>query len=127
MVNILQNNNELLQYKNEILAIINNNPTIQFYLQVKDKLNNHSKILTLLDQERTLQQEIVNAKYINKQNQVTLLEQKLENIVKELNNIPLYQQYLTASEDAQQFLDEICTIINQELATFDTIYDNNDF
>jgi|GEM_PF-2699967 len=127
MVNILQNNNELLPYKNEILAIINNNPTIQFYLQVKDKLNNHSKILALLDQERTLQQEIVNAKHINKQNQVTLLEQNLENIVKELNNIPLYQQYLTASEDAQQFLDEICTIINQELATFDTIYDNNDF
>lgn len=108
-------NSELIELKEELIAKILIIEEIQFYLLVKEKFSKHQRLNELIAKQKTLQKELVNAKHIQKQNQVILLEAKLADIATELDETPLFQQFKSASEHAQETLDEISTLINMEL------------
>ncbi len=114
MVSILMNS-ELIELKEALIAKILAIEEIQFYLLVKEKFSQHQRLNELVAKQKTLQKELVNAKHIQKQHQVILLEEKLADIATELDETPLFQQFKSASEHAQETLDEISALINMEL------------
>lgn len=116
MANILENRDELINVKDELLVAIAKLESIQFYQMVVKKMNKHTTILQLIETKKQLQQELVNAKQIHKLGQANILEEKIVEIEQTLLAIPLYQQYLTAIEDAQAVLDAISEYIQIELS-----------
>jgi len=99
-----------------LLAQIEQLASIQFYRQVRDQMENNRTILKLIKQKKRVQKELVNAQHVHKTVQVGLLKQQLQDVEDELFAIPLYQQYLTAVEEAQDDLDMISAYIEQQFA-----------
>ncbi len=78
------NNNLILDKVDEIIKKIESDPVYQKYLYLKEKMANHSEIVLLVNEIRTLQKDVVH--HLNKKN---ILEEKIN----ELNNDPLYREY----------------------------------
>jgi cell fate (sporulation/competence/biofilm development) regulator YmcA (YheA/YmcA/DUF963 family) len=107
------------QLEDELLSSIEALESIQFYRQVAGQMEQHRGILKLIKQKKRIQKELVNAQHVQKKNQVAILSEKLAAVEADLFDIPLYQQYLQATEDAQEDLDTISAYIEQELALKD--------
>ncbi|MGL5042658.1 MAG: YlbF family regulator [Culicoidibacterales bacterium] len=110
----MENNLEGLKVK--LVEQIMDIESIKIYLQTKDYYASNRRITDLTRAQKATQKEIVNAQHIEKKGQVKLLEKKLAEITAELEEIPLFQQFKTASEEAQITLSEISELINYELS-----------
>jgi len=106
---------EFNDLQKELLASIAQLASIQFYKQVVSQMEKHRTILKLIKQKKRVQKELVNAQHVHKQGQVALLSQQLQEIDTALLDIPLYQQYLRAIEEAQEDLDNVSEYIQNEL------------
>jgi len=104
------------QLEDELLASIAELESIQFYQQVVKQMAQHRGILKLIKQKKRIQKELVNAQHVQKKQQVVMLQEQLTSVETALFDIPLYQQYLQAIEDAQEDLDTISAYIENELA-----------
>ena len=86
MVNVL--NKQILDKVKEIINYIEESDNYQKYLLIKDKLKDDEEINSLLEEIKRLQKILAN----NKNDKVIEESLKIKN--KELNDIPLYRDYL---------------------------------
>lgn len=68
----------------EIILEIENSPEYQKYLYLKDKISKDKKLMTLINKVRVLQKDYVH--HLSNKDE-------LEELIKELNNDPLYREY----------------------------------
>jgi len=106
---------EFLTLQKELLANIAHLDSVQYYHQVVAQMKENRTVLKLIKRKKQVQKELVNAKRVHKNAQVALLSEQLEQIETALFDVPLYQQYLTALEEAQEDLDLISAYISREL------------
>ena len=98
MVRQLNKNDEILAKVDEIIKYIEDSEDYQKYLLIKEKMNNDYEINELLNEIKHLQKILANNYNKN-------IENELEEKNKELNNIPLYREYLNT-------LDEVNSVYN---------------
>lgn len=83
MVNQL--NKEILDKIDEIISVIEDSPEYQKYLLLKGKINSNNELKRLINEVRVLQKDVVH--HLNKKDE-------LNNKMDELNNSPLYREYV---------------------------------
>lgn len=108
----MMNNTELLQVKEEMLAVIANMPEIQRYLEVKELIEVHPGVRALTREIKKTQKRLVNTQQAQKPEQAKLFEIMLAEKNAALEEIVLYQEFINASTDAQVVLDELSVLIN---------------
>ena len=77
-------NNEIINKIDEIINKIENSELYQKYLDLKEKLDNNKELMTLINEVKLLQKDVVH--HIDKKE---LLDKKIN----ELNSYPLYREY----------------------------------
>ena len=102
-------NNEILKEVDNIVSFIKESDDYKEYLFLKDKLSKNKKALSLINDIKTLQKEIVK-KEIKKEN-ILRLEEEINKKILELNKIPLYVDYIRIQEK----LDELFQYIKEKL------------
>ena len=102
-------NNEILKEVDNIVSFIKESDDYKEYLFLKDKLSKNKKALSLINDIKTLQKEIVK-KEIKKDN-ILRLEEEINKKILELNKIPLYVDYIRIQEK----LDELFQYIKEKL------------
>lgn len=78
------NNDEILNKIEEIISKIENSDLYHKYVDLKNKLNKNKEIVTLINEVKLLQKDVVH--HMDKKE---LLNKKIE----DLNNYPLYREY----------------------------------
>ena len=109
------NNKELQDIKDELLKVIEDMPEIQRYLEVKELVGVHPGIRALTREIKKTQKRLVNTQQAQKPEQAKVFEALLEEKNAALEEIVLYQEFITASMDAQIILDEMSVLINDYL------------
>lgn len=104
--------NEIQILKEKLIHEIAEISEIKEYIRVKKKVETHAKINEYTDNIKDLQKQLVNAEKIGKHEQVKLLEKELEDVRAKLDDLPIYQQFTQASDDAQVVLSNVSEIIN---------------
>ena len=94
-------NNNITSKIDEIIDFITDSKEYQDYLFLFDKLSKNDRCNSLIKQVKTLQKELVK-KQSHGQN-INEVEEKINELVSELNTIPLYVEFV----DKQQELNEV--------------------
>ncbi len=81
----------------EIISIIKNSNEYKNYIEVSNKLQQNKDIMTLIDEVKFLQKELVKKK--NKGINIKNIENEIDNKVKLLEEYPIYLEYLYLQED----------------------------
>ena len=102
-------NNKVLDKVDEIIKFIKETEEYKDYLYLKDKLEKNDKAISLINEIKKYQRELVK-KEINKED-ITDLEDMINNNLKELENIPLYNEYL----DTQEKLNDMYQLVKKKL------------
>ena len=77
-------NKEIDKKIDEIINEINNSPLYKKYLDLQDKISHNEELMELINKVRVMQKD-----YLHKK----VSKEKLDNLVNELNNHPLYREY----------------------------------
>ena len=105
-------NNKVLDKVDEIIEFIKETEEYKDYLYLKDKLEKNEKALSLINEIKKYQKELVK-KEVEKLDTKDL-EDKINNNLKELDNIPLYNEYL----DVQEKLNDMYQLVKKELDNY---------
>ena len=84
-------NNKILDKVDEIIDFIKDTALYKDYALLKEKLDNNDKVKSLVNSVKKTQQELVKAEAYGKDTKE--LELKYNDLLSELNKIPLYKDY----------------------------------
>lgn len=108
-----KNNQRLNELSTELVNLILDVPVAKDYLKIYEAMEHHDRIKGLIRSQKHIQKQMVQAKKIMKKNALQLYEMQLIETKEALHAIPLYQQYLTALAELQEYLNVVSTHINQ--------------
>ena len=105
-------NNEILEKVDEIITFIKETSEYKDYLLLKEKLDSNDKVKSLVSEVKKTQQELVKAEAYKQD--IKELEEKYNNLLIELNRIPLYKDY----SDSVSKLNEMYSSIKERLDSY---------
>ena len=97
----------------DLVRSIKDSDKYKRYILVRDKVKEDKDIMTRINKIKSLQKEIVNLKYKNKEYKDKDLE--IESILKELNSYPIYLEYDYLVEDLNYEIKYIKESIEDEI------------
>ena len=83
-------NNEILDKVDEIINKIETSELYKKYIDLQKKIENNKEIMLLINEVRVLQKDIVH--HLDKKNELEMKQQ-------ELNNNPLYREYINTIDE----------------------------
>ena len=98
-------NNKILNEVDNIVSFIKESDTYKDYLFLKEKLSNNETAMSLINEIKSIQKEIVK-KEVNKED-IKDLDNLIKEKEKELNSIPLYIEYLNTQEQLNDLYQDI--------------------
>ena len=98
-------NKEILQKIDEIIKYIEESSEYQKYLKLKESINKDKDLKELINKVRILQQDVVH----HKEN-----KSKLDQMTNELENYPLYREYINTLDE----INNIYSIIENSLNNY---------
>ena len=89
----------------ELFSTIENSKEYKLYQNINKSLNNNKEIKALVSEIKRLQQKSVKLEH-NKDIKYKEVDKEIEQKVKKLNSIPLYQEYIRRMNDLNDILSE---------------------
>lgn len=95
----------------KLLEVIKSDPNFKYYQELEHKINNSPEIKQQIDELKSLQQEMVLAKEINKTKLLSNLEEKYQKMLKKIELIPGLLDYL----ELQQYYNNLIQNIKETI------------
>ena len=100
--------NEISRKANELIDSIKNSETYIKYESLKKRMLNDKEILDLIDEVKALQKELVKKKIKDSdKKEIVEINKKIDNLLTELNNIPLYYEYDSTQRELNYIMQNI--------------------
>ncbi len=97
------NNDEILNKVDEIINLIESSDDYQEYLKLQEQINHNEEIILLINQVKLKQKDYAHH---------LCSKEELDSIINELNNHPLYREYLNKIDDINNTYSIIENTIN---------------
>jgi cell fate (sporulation/competence/biofilm development) regulator YmcA (YheA/YmcA/DUF963 family) len=98
----------------ELIDIIKNTDVYKRYIHITEQMNGSNDINELVAEIKSLQKVAVKEEHKPDSKKVRELDKEINNKIKELNNIPLYAEYIETSKE----LDDLIKSIKEEIQTY---------
>lgn len=106
-------NNDVLSKVDEIVKYIEDSDTYKKYKEIEKRLEKDSDIMDKINKVKSIQKEIVKLEIEKKD--ISIKEKEIEDILSNLNNYPIYQEYNYLFEDLNNTFQSIKFIIENYL------------
>lgn len=100
----------------ELAKILENTTAVNFYKQAEEKIHKNNQVTELIANIKRLQKEAVNLKHLGKGNSLKVVEDELLTLERQLDEIPIVQQFKQSQIEVNELLQTIVTTINDKLA-----------
>lgn len=104
-----------MSHKEEFIDLIKSNETIKRYRQIEEVINKNSDLKSKINEVKTVQKQLVNAKEIKKAEAIKAFEIKMENLLDEISDFPLLNEYLDLQDEINSMLKNVLSIIEDEI------------
>ncbi len=98
----LVSNEEIENKAKELVQAIKDDNKYKEYINLRKKLKDNKDIMSKMQEVKRLQKEYVKGAYLDKE-----IEAKLNNLLKELEQLSLYQEYLAKEKEINKILNNI--------------------
>lgn len=106
---------EILQKAKEIAKMISETEEVDFFKKAEEKINNNQKVSQLIATIKRLQKESVNLQHFQKHEALKRNEAKIDDLMAELDAIPVVQGFKQSQTDVNDLLQLISTTISNRV------------
>jgi cell fate (sporulation/competence/biofilm development) regulator YmcA (YheA/YmcA/DUF963 family) len=93
----------------ELVELIKQDEIYKRYMLVSSQMKNNNDIMSIISSIKKKQKDIVNLEYRNQD--VSLLENEINNYLNELSNYPIYKEYTYLQKDLNDMFQGIKSIL----------------
>ena len=104
-----------MSQKLELIDLIKDNETIQRYKKIEVVINKDKKLKAKINQLKTVQKQLINAKEINKVKAIEKFQSEYDVLLEEIETYPLMTEYLDLQEEINQMLKDVLKIIEDKI------------
>ncbi|WP_368504117.1 RicAFT regulatory complex protein RicA family protein [Alkalihalophilus sp. As8PL] len=97
----------------ELAKMMAETEEVDFFKQAELKINEHLRIQELIAEIKKLQKEAVNLQHYNKSEALKEVEQKIDALHKEVDDIPLVQEFKQSQIDVNELLQMVSKTISK--------------
>jgi Protein of unknown function (DUF964). len=103
---------DILEKARELAKMIAETEEVEFFKRAEAKIHENKKVKEKISQLKLLQKQAVNLQNYGKVNALKLVEEKIERIEKELDDIPVVQEF----KESQYEVNELLQIVSNTIA-----------
>ncbi len=106
---------DILNKAKEIASMISETEEVDFFKRAEEKINNNEKVKKIIAKIKTLQKESVNLQHFQKHEALKRNEAKIDDLMAELDAIPVVQEFKQSQTDVNDLLQLISSTISNKV------------
>ncbi|MGM7701256.1 RicAFT regulatory complex protein RicA family protein [Pseudalkalibacillus sp. Hm43] len=103
---------QVIKKAEELAKMISSTEEVDFFKRAEEKINENDKVQKLIGKIKMYQQEAVNLQHYQKHEALKKVEEKLENLHKEVDSIPIVQEFKQSQTDVNDLLQLVTSTIS---------------
>lgn len=107
----LYTKDEIVAKAKEIAHMIANTEEVETFKQIEEQINENQKVREKIASIKTLQKQAVNFQALGKEKALAKMEEKIEQIEKEIDEVPVVQQFKQSQTDVNMLLQLVSNTI----------------
>lgn len=111
MTTKLYTKDEIVEKAKELAHMIANTEQVEFFKKAEAQINENQHVREKIASLKTLQKQAVNFQHLGKEKALKLVEQKIEQIEKELDEIPIVQEFKESQYEVNNLLQLVSNAI----------------
>ncbi|RST75552.1 hypothetical protein D4T97_009980 [Siminovitchia acidinfaciens] len=106
---------DIVARAHELAKMIANTDEVDFFKRAEAQINENQKVREMIASIKSLQKQAVNFQHYEKDRALKLVEEKLENLEKELDEIPIVQEFKQSQTDVNDLLQMVASAISNKV------------
>lgn len=102
---------EIVAKAKELAHMIANTEEVEFFKKAEEKINENQFVREKIASLKTLQKSAVNFEALGKERGLKVIEEKIEGIEKEIDELPIVQQFKRSQSEVNQLLQLVSNAI----------------
>lgn len=103
---------EVIKKAEELAKMISSTEEVDFFKRAEEKINENDKVQKLIGKIKMYQQEAVNLQHYQKHEALKKVEEKLDSLHKEVDSIPIVQEFKQSQTDVNDLLQLVTSTIS---------------
>lgn len=103
---------QVIKKAEELAKMISSTEEVDFFKRAEEKINENDKVQKLIGKIKMYQQEAVNLQHYQKHEALKKVEEKLDNLHKEVDSIPIVQEFKQSQTDVNDLLQLVTSTIS---------------
>ncbi|MBM7716652.1 RicAFT regulatory complex protein RicA family protein [Siminovitchia sp. FSL H7-0308] len=106
---------DIVNQAHELAKMIADTEEVDFFKRAEAQINENQKVREMIASIKSLQKQAVNFQHYGKERALKLVEEKIENLEKELDEIPIVQEFKQSQTDVNDLLQLVATAISNKV------------
>ncbi|WP_433749948.1 RicAFT regulatory complex protein RicA family protein [Falsibacillus pallidus] len=103
---------DIVNRATELAKMIAETEEVDFFKRAEAQINENQKVREMIASIKSLQKQAVNFQHYGKTNALKMVEAKIEAIEKEINEIPIVQEFKESQTDVNELLQMVSSAIS---------------
>jgi cell fate (sporulation/competence/biofilm development) regulator YmcA (YheA/YmcA/DUF963 family) len=106
---------DIVKQAHELAKMIAETEEVDFFKRAEAQINENQKVREMIASIKSLQKQAVNFQHYGKERALKLVEEKIEKLEKELDEIPIVQEFKQSQTDVNDLLQLVATAISNKV------------
>lgn len=106
---------DIVKQAHELAKMIAETEEVDFFKRAEAQINENQKVREMIASIKSLQKQAVNFQHYGKERALKLVEEKIENLEKELDEIPIVQEFKQSQIDVNDLLQLVASAISNKV------------
>jgi len=106
---------DIVKQAHELAKMIAETEEVDFFKRAEAQINENQKVREMIASIKSLQKQAVNFQHYEKERALKLVEEKIVNLEKELDDIPIVQEFKQSQTDVNDLLQLVASAISNKV------------
>jgi cell fate (sporulation/competence/biofilm development) regulator YmcA (YheA/YmcA/DUF963 family) len=106
---------DIMKRAEELADMIAETEEVDFFKRAEAKIHENQKVREMIASIKSLQKQAVNFQHYGKTEALKMVEAKIENLEKEIDEIPVVQQFKESQTDVNDLLQIVASVISNNV------------
>jgi cell fate (sporulation/competence/biofilm development) regulator YmcA (YheA/YmcA/DUF963 family) len=106
---------DIMKRAEELATMISETEEVDFFKRAEAQINDNQKVREMIASIKSLQKQAVNFQHYGKTEALKMVEAKIENLEKEIDEIPVVQEFKQSQTDVNDLLQIVASVISNNV------------
>ncbi|KMK96424.1 RicAFT regulatory complex protein RicA family protein [Rossellomorea marisflavi] len=106
---------DIIKHAGDLAQMIADTEEVDFFKRAEAQIHENQKVREMIASIKSLQKQAVNFQHYGKSEALKMVEAKIENLEKEIDAIPIVQQFKESQEDVNDLLQIVASVISNNV------------